>query len=283
MTERPTPVYVIGPGHSGTGILYRMLALHPDFSWLSQFSGRTGNIPGRAHIPIAPWIDRNIRRISPHDWRKKHGGLRQKALARPKEGHAVWDYIVPKNGGITKEESIARLHALLENEMARLDKPFFVTKLPRLYKHIDILAAADPESRFIQIVRDGRAMALSQRYKPRRASLEGERALAKLDWAAGFWSSVISEVRKHSGAIRLKVIRYEDFCRDVHGNLRDLLEFVGARPDVFPYADCPATLTVTNDRWLANASPQEIGYLEEKMSPLLQDYGYQLMQPGEVG
>ena len=48
-----SPVFVFGVDHSGTTILYRMLAYHPDLTWFSQFSLRRGEIPGRRRRPIA--------------------------------------------------------------------------------------------------------------------------------------------------------------------------------------------------------------------------------------
>ena len=56
-----SPVFVFGADHSGTTILYRMLAYHPDLTWLSQFSLRRGEIPGRRRRPAADRLDPMLR------------------------------------------------------------------------------------------------------------------------------------------------------------------------------------------------------------------------------
>jgi hypothetical protein len=64
-----SPVFVFGAAHSGTTILYRMLAYHPGLTWLSQFSLRAGEIPGRRRAPGANRVDLVLRSV-PHRWRK---------------------------------------------------------------------------------------------------------------------------------------------------------------------------------------------------------------------
>ena len=47
-----SPTFILGAAHSGTTILYRMLALHPEVLWFSQFSLRSGEIAGRWSLPF---------------------------------------------------------------------------------------------------------------------------------------------------------------------------------------------------------------------------------------
>jgi hypothetical protein len=51
MKDEIVPIFILGAGHSGTTILYKMLSMHPDVAWFSQFSQRDGNVRGRFSIP----------------------------------------------------------------------------------------------------------------------------------------------------------------------------------------------------------------------------------------
>ena len=39
------PIFIIGSGRSGTTILYRLLCLHPDLCWFSNYSNRFPYLP----------------------------------------------------------------------------------------------------------------------------------------------------------------------------------------------------------------------------------------------
>ena len=69
------PVYVYGAAHSGTTILLKWLALHPDTTWFSQYSLRDGSVAGRRRLPLAHAMDRALRPVVRHDWRKEKGRL----------------------------------------------------------------------------------------------------------------------------------------------------------------------------------------------------------------
>lgn len=268
-----TPIFVLGAGHSGTGILYRMLALHPDLAWFSQFSQRDGRIDGRRALPFAFLLDSNLRRLARHDWHKKHTGWRQKVLPRPKEGHGIWAFIFPKNGEPVSDAA-ARVRDLLDEETKLWKKQHFIAKLPRLYAYIDVLHEAFPNACFVHIVRDGRAVALSNRYKKRktmRTETEAQRTLAR---TAAFWKDVVTTVDVHRSQIRLLEIRYEDLCDDVHEHVARIFGFCGLETDRFPFDSIPTTLSVTNQRWLDRATEPELRYLEDELGPLLENYGY---------
>ena len=59
-------IFVVGVEHSGTTILYRMLARHPDLAWLSHYSMRDGEIPNRCRVPFF-LVDQSIRSQSVPD------------------------------------------------------------------------------------------------------------------------------------------------------------------------------------------------------------------------
>ena len=67
------PVYVLGVAHSGTSILRKMLAYHPEATWFSQYSLRDGSVEGRRRVPFAHAADRALRCFVRYDWRMEKG------------------------------------------------------------------------------------------------------------------------------------------------------------------------------------------------------------------
>src|SRR5215217_7217233 len=107
------PVYVLGVAHSGTSILQKMLAYHPDAAWFSQYSLRDGSVPGRRRLPLAGAADRVLRRAVRHDWRKERGGLLGSAIPRPGEAHTLLLYVLAAG---SESEAADRLRRVVDEE-----------------------------------------------------------------------------------------------------------------------------------------------------------------------
>jgi hypothetical protein len=259
------PVYVYGAAHSGTTILYKLLALHPDVTWFSQYSHRDGSVAGRRRLPLAHAVDRTLRRLFRHDWRKGKPGL-SRVIPRPGEAHTILLYVL---AAPTTSEAAARLRRVVDDECRRWRTPVLLAKPLPLSGRLDLLAAAHAEARIVHIVRDGRAVAASLRPKFMRS---GESAAEGVEQAAGHWVEMIDEVER----LRLPTftLRYEDLCADVHGGLARALEHAGLEPEAFPFDDVPATLAATNRRRLGELAPGELNAVEGTQAPVLRRLGY---------
>lgn len=269
------PLFVLGADHSGTTILYRMLAHHPDLVWLSQFSLRDGEIPGRAPRPLAGLRDSAARRL-PHPWTKEDSGLVRRLVPHPGEEPEVWAYLLEDEA--TGPE---RVRTTLTGFSRRLGGRRLLAKRPGFYRHLDLLRRAFPAAGFIHIVRDGRAVAMSLRDK--RMRTRGDTgADASLEQAARFWVEVVERVGTTPGLDPYEV-RYEDFCGDVHGILSAILGCFGLDSARFPFARLPRTLEVSNGRWLDAASPEELAPVSAIQEPLLRHYGYRLDPKAGLG
>ena len=273
-----TPIYIIGEAHSGTTILYRMLSMHPATTWLSQLSQRSGLIPGRLRIPFHGPIDRVLRAWTKSDWRKETGAIRRYVVPAPAEAARTWEYIIPTEEPIDKEVSVERLRLIMRSECSFWAKGFLVAKIPRLYQHMDVLLQSYPHSVFIHIVRDGRAVALSNRVQGKIRGLTDEEALR---WSARRWRSVLRTMDTHAHRARVLTIRYEDLCNDVHGMLRKVVAFSGLDPEDFPFDRCPRTLTPTNGHRLRKLTLDELRILLQEQFDELERYGY--MGPNKNG
>lgn len=273
--ERVTPIYVLGVGHSGTTILYKMVALHPDTTWFSQYSQRGGVIPGRTRMPFGRTVERALRVAIGPDWRKETGSrrrtLRRAIVPSPNEARPIWSHLLPLDHPIDDSESVRRIRTMFEAEHRFWGKPFLVTKPLWLFRHLDVLHAAYPNAKFVHIVRDGRAVALSLRPK---FSRRGESPREALGAAAARWVDVLSRVDAARGDMDVTELRYEDLCEDVPGNLRRVLSFAGPAEDRYPFHRCPSTLTPTNSKWLGGAKAWELEILDDVQREYLERYGY---------
>jgi hypothetical protein len=265
MQPEISPVFVFGASHSGTTILYRMLAYHPDLTWFSQLSLGNGEIPGRRTRPGAGVLDVMLRRI-PHRWQKEDSRLRRLVVPLPSDEAAIWEHLLEDEG--TDAE---RVRSCLASFGERLGDRRMLAKWPGFYRYLDLLHAACPEALYVHIVRDGRPLAFSIREKFERRDLDHHDALLA---AAHHWVEVLENARA-TREIDLLEIRYEDFCEDVHRVIRDVLGRARLDPARFPFWRCPPTLSVgSNARWTDEASPDELARVSEIQRDRLVEYGY---------
>ena len=276
------PTYVYGTAHSGTTILYNLLALHPDFAWFSQYSHRDGAVPGRRKIPMAHAADRVLRSVWTHDWQKPRRrlskrermstvglraarrGLIVRLVPRPQEAHGILSYVV---AAPTSAEAASRMRRLVDQECRRWGRTAFLAKPLPMIGHLDVLQAAHPHARMIHIVRDGRAVAVSIREKFMRS---GESAREGLNLAAARWLEVLEEVDQLQ--IPVLTLRYEELCADVHGCLRRLLGYAGL--EALPFASIPTELNPTNERRLRDFGPGELEAVQGAQAAALRRLGY---------
>jgi hypothetical protein len=268
-------VFVFGADHSGTTILYRMLAYHPRLVWFSQFSLRGGQIPGRSRRPgahlLEPLLHSTIRRFIPHPWEKAElGQLRRLVVPRPGEEGQIWDHLLG-----SEEVDVVRLRECLTSVSDRLGRRRLLAKRPIFWRYLDLLRSAFPEARFVHVVRDGRPVALSLRAKRLSAAARGRDLDADggLRASARYWVDVLDRVAA-TPDIDLLEVRYEDLCADVRGTIGSILRHAGLDDGSFPHARCPHALENQSPRWLEAATHAELCEISEIQRPLLRRYGY---------
>lgn len=264
------PVFIVGAGHSGTSILYRMLAAHPDFAWFSQYSSRGGEIPGRFKFPFYRYFNRALRRILKHSWAKEETGF--KLIPRPGDAEQIWDYIF---SAASESEIIDRLKKIFEKECENWRKHFILSKNIRFYRYLPLFKRAFPEAKFIHIVRDGRALVLSRKYK---IGANGEdrikEPIENFFKKAKAWVLAVETISRQKENFDMFELRYEDFCKDVHGYFKKILEYSGLDIAKFSFNRFPKTLTPVNDKWFKVAVPGETEKLEAIQKEILKRYDY---------
>jgi hypothetical protein len=269
------PIFVVGVDHSGTTILYRMLARHPEVAWFSQYSLRDGSMPGRARVPLNGWINRTGRRLAGHTWRKELRFVRPE----PRECFGIWRRLIPRNDALLRasdctDELAERVRAVVASDLRAWRLQRMLLKTPYLTRRILLLDRIFPDALFLHIVRDGRAVALSNQER-----IAGEGGLAPreaLRRSAAYWVETldyVEECAEHLGP-RFSNIRYEDFCQDVHGALSAAFRLCGLEPDAAHLDGVPRTLTPTNDRWLRECSAGDRAILDHELRDTLPQWGY---------
>lgn len=102
----------------------------------------------------------------------------------------------------------------------KVGKPRWGDKTPFYVRKMDVIQEVLPEARFIHLIRDGRAVALSIRdlwFGP-----------DTIEACAEFWVARIDEARRKASALgdRYIEVRYEDLVRDPEPELRRICELI---------------------------------------------------------
>ncbi|HZQ87049.1 MAG TPA: sulfotransferase [Acidimicrobiales bacterium] len=168
MTERP--LFLVGAPRSGTSLLYKALCLHPEVAYISNWVNRFPSVPQLA------WANRLAARLPAAQRRVWFGGgdaayvygrrrpAWERAFPMPVEGEPFF-----RRAGVpeTAEGSAPGDHDTLVAAFARLRQSaggrVVVNKRIGNNRRIPLLAGAFPEARFVELVRDGRAVAASLR------------------------------------------------------------------------------------------------------------------------
>jgi hypothetical protein len=270
------PVFIVGVDHSGTTILYRMMARHPELAWFSQYSLRGGELAGRRRMPLHAWVNRMGRSLFRFRWQKETPGY----FPTPREGAGIWRKLIPRTDGFLydsdyDEEMAARARDAVRIELAAWRRDRMLVKIPYLTRAMQLVDRIFDGALFIHIVRDGRAVALSNR---KRFEVEGRTFTEALRTSARTWVETLDYVEGMNARLgaRLMTMRYEDLCADVHEGLREAFRFSQVDPDPMDLDidDLPRTLHPTNDNWLTGCSPSDRELLDHDLGGTLKRWGY---------
>ena len=280
------PIFVVGVEHSGTTILYRMLARHPHLAWLSQYSMRGGEIPERTRVPFSPLIKRLGTRFLRTSWRKNFG-IFTMIVPNPDEGRQIWDHYLPTTKRFLTEEDYTealaqRVVSFCEQECRSWRKNRLVVKLPWLSRAVLLLNRVFPTANFIHIIRDGKAVALSNEHKFARSPWGPAVALRE---SAEYWKDTVLHLKDANTRIggRFTVIKYESLCKDVRGIMSSTMKSSGLAEIGEVLGKLPATLSITNERQYERCSSEGMKLLNEILQPTLAEYGYSPFDIPSVG
>ena len=282
MSSRPPALpsfpFVVGEARSGTTLLRVMLDAHPELaippesyfvSGLYPFRGRYER-GGSFDLPRFARDLGSLRKF--RDWDLPAATLRA-AFAEPMPG-----------GGYP--DAIRLLYATYASAHG---KPRYGDKSPGYVTRMGVLSRLFPEARFVHIVRDVRAVALSLVEMPREW---GTRTVPE---GAARWRHRVGRGHAEGTALgpeRYLEVRYEDLVADAEGVLRRVLGFLLLPWDdaVLGYAERAPSRVPKGSRaihpnvgraptavrdWREQMTREDLEVVEAIAGPLLVDMGYE--------
>lgn len=168
MTEQP--LFLVGAPRSGTTLLYKALCLHHDVGYISNWVAR---FPAAPQLAVANRLARHLPGAQRRVWfgggdRAYVYGSRRSIGARafpmPVEGEPLYTHAgVPE----AADRGDPQVHGALAHSFAAVRRAgggtVVVSKRIANNRRIPLLAAAFPDARFVELIRDGRAVAASLR------------------------------------------------------------------------------------------------------------------------
>jgi hypothetical protein len=257
------PIFFVGCGRSGTTILSQTLARHPD---LAVYPGEANEL---WHPHLYPWTQTTL--DSPPFWADPVA-FTQVSLSQP--DRARYD---------RQLQAIFGAYQFLHGGRALLNKSVMVTfMMPHLLKLF-------PEAKFIHLVRDGRAAALSYAQKEQAKIKEAIAIYQQKGYAlnfdellatfAGHWQAHIMEIERQKIALnltqdRLLELSYEHLCADYIFEMSRLCDFMEVSFGLLPL---PATAEFRN---MNHKVRENLSGVQVKM--VTQAAGGALLQKGYV-
>ena len=296
------PVFLVGPARSGTSLVYKALCLHPDVAYVSNWVARFPRVP---ELAVLNRLGRRFDRARHLSWfgedsnayvygRKR--GLRERLFPAPVEGEPVYASCgvallddSSKGPDLQGERGQRRLRRVFASICRAAGAPILVNKRIGNNRRIAFLAATFPGARFVSIVRDGRAVALSlskvdwwqESFLPRYGGTPARWAAEGNDpWeaCARNWVEDLRAVEEGLAQVpdeQVLRVSYEAFVDSPQTCLADIAAFAGLAPSR-EWQDSVARLAFPNKngKWRESLDPSAIAAISAVQRPQLEAHGY---------
>ncbi len=248
LEEGPKVTFLVGAGRSGTTLLYKLLCLHPDIAYISNYENRfkwipdglaAGLISTRINTKIDAWFNvRGNAYFTKRPWAKK-------IFPTPHEGESVYKSCgMPLRywpGYKPNDAMQERLRSRFRNIITGANAQIFLSKRTANNRRITQLQSIFPNAQYIHLIRDGREVAHSLSsvewwnshtvWWDGRTALQMEQAGEKrLVICAKNWAYEMKELRKQLSVIpnkQLLELRFENLLNNPIDILESTLDFLG--------------------------------------------------------
>jgi hypothetical protein len=275
------PVFIMGAPGSGTTLLYYALCAHKDLAYVTLNMLRAG-------------IHKHGRFVGDSRtalFRMQCLFHRDQASCLPHEANAFWIRYLGTYERMTENDFSPEMAAYYRKNVAAVQnlwkRPRFINKNLQHCVRVRILDRIYPDSKFIHIIRDGRAVAysilnkkgeanptmfllslkkiLSERYRPDRSEL--------FNYGRA-WVELVKKAREASafGPNRYYELRYEDLITRPHEEIKKMAAFC----ELDWYGEFEKNIPKTsnmNTKWKQNADDDQKRDLEESTIELRQSLG----------
>ncbi|MCB9186211.1 MAG: sulfotransferase [Flavobacteriales bacterium] len=256
------PVIILGCGRSGTSILKEVLSSHKS---LATYPFEANEL---WHPRYYPWHE-SAMDIAPFWYDPKAFSLHTQRQMSEKDEHAL----LASFGNF--QSLTGKKHLLLKSAMVSF-------MIPRLLELI-------PDLRFIHLVRDGRAVALSYAKKQQRLASDKSDLYGSSEYDLSFddlllscsqlWQDTIDDMIVHdsnldlTGSGRMLTVRYEDFCKSPEQLANEIYQWMGLPGNPFGKKTYPSVSSM-NSGVENNLDPKYADIMLSKMSSGLAFHGY---------
>jgi len=301
-TSSESPAFLLGAPRSGTSLVYKALCLHPEAAYISQWVQRFPRLPALAAL------DR-VGRVSPERQRQvwfpsgnayaygRSRSLSERVYPAPAEGETVFTRagvrvaLVEEAPPVGPE--IRRLRSVFRSIRKWNGGTVLVVKRIANNRRVPLLESAFPEARYVEIIRDGRAVALSIS----KVNWWGRRPVWWLgqspnEWAeeggdpleltARHWMVELDTLERAAADIpeqRYLQVRYEDVVDEPIATLQSVARFIGLDPDDDEWLRRLRQLDFPNknQQWRDKLSEDDISTIESVQRERLSAHGYDLL------
>jgi hypothetical protein len=291
------PLFVLGAPRSGTSLLYKALCLHPEAAWISNYVRRAPGVPALSVLNrAAAAVPERRRRV----WFGADGAnayvysrarrLGERLFPMPVEGEPLF----ARCGLGTEQTAIdeagaAALRGAFDAIARASGGRVVVSKRIGHNRRIPALHAAFPQARFVDLLRDGRAVAHSLSRvdwwpaehvwwydgTPRDWEAEGR---DPWELCARHWVAEIGAIAEGLAAVpaaQVLQVRYEALVRDPLTVLAEIAAFAGLPADPRWEAELAAlSFPDKNETWRDRLDPAVIARVEALQAEALADHGY---------
>lgn len=295
------PLFLLGPSRSGTSLLYKLMCLHPDAGYISNYVARA---PALSQLAVMNRLARRFPARQRQIWFGADGanayvyGERRRLVDRlfpmPVEGEPVF-----RRAGVPevalpvpaeRPQLAARLRRSVEGIRRAGGGRVFVNKrIANIYR-VPLLADAWPRGRFVCLVRDGRAVALSlskvdwwptstvvgSGVTPQRWAADGG---DPWELCARNWRDEIAAMETGMSLIPRDLalwVRYEDLIAAPEETLSSVAKFAGLDPrdPKWRRAIAEVSFPDRNETWREKLTSEAVATISRIQAPTLERYHY---------
>lgn len=287
-------VFLVGAGRSGTTLVYKLLCLHPEFAYISNYD--EWRLPaGRAAGVVAHNLDAKLAA-----WFNGAGNayfVRRPFLKRmfptPVEGESVYRRcgfpLFPGRAYRPDRASAERLRKAFDAIRVGAGARLLLSKRTSNNRRVPALEATFPGARYVHIIRDGRDVADSllrvEWWSRHRVWWDGRTAEQmerggedSLIIAARNWVYEMKELAWGLGTVdpeRVLELRYEELLADPVNHLRRIFSFAGlSAADECLERASRLGLRQRPPAWKRRWSEAQLRGVMREQEPLLSGLGY---------
>lgn len=288
-------VFLVGAGRSGTTLLYKLLALHPDVRVITNYDVHFGNwSPAGMVMRMSSRFPKIKKALWFHSGGAayfKHGFRRFFPL--PVEGEPIYQKCGVPLGDTGDSDAPDEVVQCLRDTFLRMQNSskasVFITKRTANNRRMNWIRQAFPDARFIHLVRDGRDVAFSLSNvnfwrdhtvwwtgrKPGEMEADG---WDPLRICAKNWVEDVTAVEKGLQGVdteRLLELRYEQLLTGSEDTLAKVCEFLGlSRSEEFVDAVRSLNIAWRQPKWQRAWTNDQLETVVSEQRDLLSRYEY---------